>query len=372
MTWFTSILTFGGIFVGIWATIKYVILFELRIDNNTFRTLYELSLKEAKFILEEEFFSEKRQPVIYRAFCFFKNQPWFYLTHGERLLQAGFNGKDQISYVICARWNFHKLKIFLQSNLPCLQLEYFGIPIRVANPWFTDKIGSIKEANYPIQAESFWKDLDEDIQLVVDGKISKASAIFYGEPGNGKSSLVKYLAVKYKLPIVILTFVPEYTNMEIMYMFSQISENCIVLLEDFDNYFDKRKCIIGESNSGSNNVGIKFTFDSILNCLDGVYNNYKKTVFIMTVNDIEKVDVALKNRPSRFKHLMNFDNPDFELRFKIIPYWAEETSGLNLDQIFRMKEFKEKGLSLSSSLLKIKIEKQIEDMEKKDLNMPYI
>ena len=47
MTWFTSILTFGGIFVGIWATIKYVILFELRIDNNTFRTLYELSLKEA-------------------------------------------------------------------------------------------------------------------------------------------------------------------------------------------------------------------------------------------------------------------------------------------------------------------------------------
>lgn len=75
MTWFTSILTFGGIFVGIWATIKYVILFELRIDNNTFRTLYELSLKEAKFVLEEEFFSEKRQPIIYRAFCFFKNQP---------------------------------------------------------------------------------------------------------------------------------------------------------------------------------------------------------------------------------------------------------------------------------------------------------
>jgi hypothetical protein len=37
-----------------------------------------------------------------------------------------------------------------------------------------------------------------------------------------------------------------------------------------------------------------------------------------------------------------------------------------------MKEFKEKRLSLSSSLLKIKIEKQIEDMENKDLNMPYI
>jgi len=372
MPWITTILTLGGVLVGIWATIKYVILYELRIDNNTFRILYELSLRESRFVLEEEFFTEKRHPVIFRALCFFKNQPWFYLTHGERLLQAGFHGKDQVSYITCTRWNSKKIKCLLNLKLPNLQLEHFGIPIRIANPWYTDKIGSIKESFDPVQPCSFWKDLDEEIKLVIDGKISKTSAIFYGEPGNGKTSLIKYFAVKYKLPIVILTFVPEYTNMDIMYMFSQINENCIVLLEDFDNYFDQRKCIIGESNSGSNNMGIKFTFDSILNCLDGVYNNYKKTVFIMTANDIEKVDPALKNRPSRFKYLMKFDNPNTELRYNLISDWAYETNGLNLDQIFRIKEYKEKGMSLEESLSKIKIEKIKVEEQKNNLNGPFI
>ena len=375
MQWITAILTLGGVLVGIWATIKYVILFELRIDNNTFRILYELSLKERRFVLEEEFFTEKRHPVIFRALCFFENQPWFYLTHGERLLQAGFHGKDQVSYITCTRWNSKKIKKLLIVKLPSLQLEHFGVPIRVANPWFTDKIGSIRESYEPTQPYKFWKDLDEEIQLVVDGKISKTSAIFYGEPGNGKSSLIKYFAIKYKLPIVILTFVPEYTNMDIMYMFSQISESCIVLLEDFDNYFDKRKCIIGESNSGSNNMGIKFTFDSILNCLDGVYNNYKKTIFIMTANDINKIDVALKNRPSRFKYLMEFSNPNTEARYEMIGDWAYDSNKLNLDQLFRIKEYKEKGFSLEDSLAKIKIEQtesENEEAIKKTTGAPYI
>jgi ATP-dependent 26S proteasome regulatory subunit len=119
-------------------------------------------------------------------------------------------------------------------------------------------------------------------------------------------------------------------------------------------------------------MGIKFTFDSILNCLDGVYNNYKKTIFIMTANDIEKIDTALKNRPSRFKFLMEFDNPSTEIRYNLINDWAYETSGFNLDQIFKMKQLKESGLNLEQSLSKMNIEKQIVEEVKKDLNAPYI
>jgi AAA+ superfamily predicted ATPase len=142
-------------------------------------------------------------------------------------------------------------------------------------------------------------------------------------------------------------------------MFTQINSPCIVLLEDFDNYFDGRKCIIGGSISGTNNTNIKFTFDVILNCLDGVYNTYEGVTFIMTANDIDKIDTALKNRPSRFKYVRKFDNPDDQTRTKLIGDWSGKTNGLNIDQIMRLKECQENGLDLETSILKLELEKKI-------------
>jgi len=117
-------------------------------------------------------------------------------------------------------------------------------------------------------------------------------------------------------------------------IFAQIPKGCIVLFEDFDNYFDKRKCIIGGDNKS-----IKFTFDIILNGLDGAYTTQENVVFIMTVNDLEKVDDALKNRPSRFKYVKHFENPSLEVRMKLLPKdIALDSEGCNLDQVFKLKE----------------------------------
>jgi hypothetical protein len=72
----------------------------------------------------------------------------------------------------------------------------------------------------------------------------------------------------------------------------------------------------------------------------------------MTVNDINKVDDALKNRPSRFKFTRHFDNPNIEIRKKILPEdWVQETNGYNLDQIFRLKEYYDNGKDLNKSKL---------------------
>ena len=358
MNWIAPILAFSGIFVGLWAFIKYIILIEIRIDNNTFRTLYDITKDKRKFIIYEEFFTEQRHPVTYKSFCTFDDCPWFFINHSERLLQAGFQGKDLITVIVCLRWKSNKLKKFLKDNLQQLQIKLFGVPVRIATPWNTDKIGCIKNANVPILDENLWRDFDDEISIVLENG-GKTGAILYGDPGNGKTSYVKYLAIKYNLPITIITFVPEFTNIDIMYMFSQIAPNTIVLLADFDNYFDKRKCIIGEGNNGSNNMGIKFTFDAILNCLDGVYNTYEKVIFIMTANEINKIDDAIKNRPSRFKYVKFFQKPNHELRYKIIEDWANDTNDLNLDQIFRLKEFKQQGFNLSESKKKLDIKEDV-------------
>lgn len=351
MTTITALVTVLASGFGVWALFKYIILTEMRIDANTFKTLHELCKNERNIVLQEEFVvDESRHPNIWNVICIFKDAPWFYLSHSERLLTAGFEGKDYITTVICFRWKRKEVRNFLSVRLKAMQ-NIIGVPVVLMTPHYFDRIGTLKETlRLPIVDESLWKDFESEVAEVAEEKRQKTSALLYGPPGNGKTSLVKYLAIKHRLPIMIVTFSPDWSNHHLLLLFSQIPKKCIVLLEDFDNYFDGRKCILGSEN-------IKFTFDIILNGLDGVYNTYEHVVFIMTVNDINKVDPALRNRPSRFKYTRCFDNPPLSVRQKILlPHWAEMSDGLNLDQVFRMKEYYDLGLDYNASLKRLEKE----------------
>lgn len=333
----STILTIFASLFGVWAFIKYVILIEMRVDSNTYKTIYDLCSNDRKIILYEEFVSEQnRHPGTYVAFCFFKNAPCFFLNHHERLMQAGWNNKDHVTVITCFRWKYDSLKNFLRTKLKEMQLFSLGVPVQLILPYEADKIGALKETfPEPILDESLWKDFEQEVADVVDEKRKKTSALLYGEPGNGKSFFIKYLATKYRLPIMIFTLNPDWSNHDLLLMFSQIPKKCIVLFEDFDNYFDKRTCIIGGDNKN-----IKFTFDIILNGLDGAYTTHENVVFIMTANDINKIDDALKNRPSRFKFVKHFSNPSEAVRKRILSENLLEISeGKTLDQIFKIKEY---------------------------------
>jgi hypothetical protein len=355
------LLTFFGVFVGIWAVFKYLILIEMRLDATTYKTLWEMCKSERKFLVREEFVGESKPPVMYAAFCFFKEAPWFYLNHSERLLTAGWQGKDTVTVATCFRWRYKKLKHFLGTRLREMQLLKLGVPVELLTPHYTDRIGALKKVTpRPLLETDAWEDIENEVAQVAAGTRERVGALLYGPPGNGKSYFIKYLATKYQMSIKIITFSPEFTNHDVMMMFSQITPNSIVLFEDFDNYFDGRTCILGSGNNG-----IKFTFDIILNCLDGAYSTYEKVVFVMTVNEINKVDHALKNRPSRLKYVREFSNPSMAIRQKILPaLWVEGTEGLNLDQLMRMKEFHGEGLSLEDSLKKLEKKVKDSDIEK--------
>lgn len=345
MSWLGWIGVLFGIFASVWVFFRYIVTVTVRLDARTFKTLYELAKEygHRRFILTEEFITEAKYPVDYKSLCWFPHAPWFYLDHGERLLTAGWHGKDSITNLTVFRWNYRKVKIYLNTKIKELQLASLGVSVEVITPNYTDMIGLIK-TNPPTPAlnPKLWRDIEQEAADVFEGRKQRSGALIYGPPGNNKTFFVKYLATKYRVPIKIITFTPDFSNFDVMLIFSQIAGPCIVLFEDFDNYFHGRKCVLG-----SDNKSIKFTFDVILNGLDGVYNTYEQAFFIMTVNDIAKVDAALKNRPSRFKFLREFANPDLETRRTLLPVeWAENSDGLNLDQIFRLKEFHEQGLSL--------------------------
>jgi hypothetical protein len=324
-------------FFGTFAFFKYVLLIEMRVDANVYKTLYDLCKDDRKVMIYEELVSENRHPVSYVAFCFFRDSPWFFINHSERLMQAGFNEKDHVTTITCFRWRYTRLKDFIRLKMAQMQLCTLGVPVQLMLPYGADKIGSLKEVfGEPAVKADLWKDFEEEVLEVSDGNRRKTSALLYGPPGNGKTHLIKYLATKHKLPIMIFTLSPDWTNHDLLLIFSQIPKRCIVLFEDFDNYFDGRNCILGGDNKN-----IKFTFDIILNGLDGVYTTHENVVFIMTVNDIGKVDEALKNRPSRFKFVREFGNPDMEVRTRILgPENAADSDGMSLDQVFRMAEMR--------------------------------
>lgn len=345
MNWLGWIGAFFGLFAGVWVILRYMATVTVRLEANTFKTIYELA-KDAdykKFVIQEEVVGESKYPIDFKALCRFPQAPWFYVQHGERLMTAGWVSKDSLTHLTCFRWNYGRMKEYLTKKVEELQLERLGISVEIITPNYTDKIGIVKTATpEPALHRKHWEDIAADADDVFSGRKLKSGALLYGPPGNNKTFFIKYLATKYRVPIKLITFVPAFTNIDIMFIFSQIPKRCIVLFEDFDNYFDGRTCIIGNENHS-----VQFTFDMILNGLDGVYNTYEQVFFAMTVNDINKVDWALKNRPSRFKYLRLFSNPELETRQKYLPgEWADASEGMNLDQIFRLKEFHAQGLSL--------------------------
>ncbi len=138
----------------------------------------------------------------------------------------------------------------------------------------------------------------------------KRGWLLYGPPGTGKTALARAFAEDLDLPIYFFSLA-QMSNNELItsWQTMQLNIPCIALIEDIDNVFDKRKNIAqnamsftnmfgsDDKNSGDgpqngSSVRMPLTFDTLLNCIDGV--DKSNGVFtIITTNDISKIDPAI-------------------------------------------------------------------------------
>lgn len=314
------------VFVSVWAVLKYIILGTYKIDNDTSKRLIEAIEARANFkwLLANECVTEPRYPDVYEAFVSIEGVV-FYISRNERLLTAGWKGKEETTQVSFARWNRKKILNILKSK----SLNSRTIPVMALSPHGTDRLGELSADPQSISVLDNCADIEVEVQEVADGMKMKTGMLLYGPPGNGKTQFIKHLSRKHSLPIYVVYLNPEYNNYDMAMMFASVPRRCIVLMEDFDNYFDGRECIM-------KNDQVKFTFDAFINALDGVHNDYRQVIFAMTANDISKIDQSLTKRPSRFKFVREFGPPSDEVRAAILkdPIKTEKTRGLSLDQVF--------------------------------------
>lgn len=326
-----SLLGFLGVlgtsFVSLWAIIKYILLGTYRLSGDTSKRLIDKIQKDASWtwVLAGEYAEAPRYPNVFET-AVVMNRTLFFFSRNERLMTAGWKGKEDLSTITFLRWQKRRIDLLLKEGC-----NDNTIPISALSVGSHDKLGDLEPdptAQVFLNSGTF-EDMEKEVAQVSEGSMRKTGLLLHGSPGNGKTQFVKYLARKYSLPVYVVYLRPDYDNYDIARMFSEIPRRCIVLLEDFDNYFSGRECIM-------KNDQVRFTFDSVINALDGVHNDYRGVVFIMTANDIDKIDDAIKSRPSRFKFVRKFDMPNEELRQRILrdEDLVRLTHGKSLDAVF--------------------------------------
>ena len=298
-----------------------------KVDGDTGQRLAGRIIREASWVweLNRQFVQEPRSPESYEALVLMRGVLMFF-SRSEKLMTAGWQAKEVITTVYFPRWHRGSVDRLLKDE------DCAAIPISALMPNNREKLGEIyPDADPPLYLNAgSYEDIERDVAEVAAGRLAKTGCLLWGAPGNGKTQFAKYLSKKYKLPINVVYLNPSYDNYLVARMFADVPPRCIVLLEDFDNYFDGRTCIM-------KNDEVRFTFDSFINALDGIHNDYRGVVFIMTANDISKVDPSVKCRPSRFKHVREFVGPNWETRMRVLgdERLAFETDGSSLDDVFK-------------------------------------
>jgi hypothetical protein len=325
----------AGSVATIFAVVRGIFMREIRINKEEATMLLDLIKEWGRIFIMQGEATDEKFPSTYDALCWLKGVP-FRFTIEERMLRAGWASTDSIPRVTVFRWQANKLLTWARSRPKDIE----KIPIYILGRWDAERVGQLtipEDLSKPYMELADYISLENDVAKIATKKYPgmRTGTLLHGPPGNGKSYLVRYLALKYKLPIYIIILTPEYTNIDLVSMFRHLEGPAIALFEDFDNYFDKRKCTLQDS---------KFTFDAILNVLDGTYATLDNVIVTMTANDIQRIDEALKLRPGRLKHVLEVSNPSTEVRAQVfadrpdVEVLTHAHKGKNLDELLSIRD----------------------------------
>lgn len=117
-----------------------------------------------------------------------------------------------------------------------------------------------------------------------------------GLKGTGKSVLAKMIAKKSGLPVLIVS--DAFVDTNFINFISNIQQECIILLDEYEKIY-----------KGSDQ-------EKLLSILDGSFPS--KMLFLLTINDITRMNENMLNRPGRIHYIRQYDGLDMNLIIEIL------------------------------------------------------
>ena len=160
--------------------------------------------------------------------------------------------------------------------------------------------------------------------------------LFWGPPGNGKTATIRVMASHPHIrPYSLDLSNMEEKSADVVRLFEKAAENtpALVILEDLDRAFP---------NEGKRTKERTVSFQTLLNCLDGV-GTQPGVIVVATANDPTCLDAAILKRPGRFDRVVQFRNPDPDLRRQYYKRFSRILSG----ELFEIVIEKTEGFSFA-------------------------
>ena len=191
------------------------------------------------------------------------------------------------------------------------------------------KIDFSKEDS-PILNDNIKETLKKEIKAFIDKEelykemnlTYKRGILLHGGAGNGKTCFIKSIAHEMREEAIVI--ITENINEEINYIESFLAD------DDYNKYL---KIIVFEDIDGFH-PSIR---SKMLNFLDGA-NKMHKVLFIATTNFPEKLDIAIKNRPSRFDDIKNIGLPNEQTRKRLLLKYFPNTKKELLEKAIRKSD----------------------------------
>lgn len=166
----------------------------------------------------------------------------------------------------------------------------------------TDMVKAYANVQFWVQQEQWYRERSIPWKL---------NLLFKGAPGNGKTVFASALAESFNMPVICFDLA-SLTNEEFRRYWNEAAQRvpAMILLEDFDSAFEGRENVATRDRNYA-----ALTFDTILNCMDGV-SRTDGLLVVITTNKPETLDPALAasggtvSRPGRVDMIIDFGPPD--------------------------------------------------------------
>jgi len=228
------------------------------------------------------------------------------------LFHKGNQNEDEVSFFIVVSDNNYESYVQFRNQFDdwVMQRDRSNLHIRVVDG---DDIPYTKDATWedlflPEDLKSEIKDLVETFLVSKDfyqkSKIPwKRGILLFGQPGNGKTSLIRTIISEYNFKPV--TFVPGASPDALREAFSYAEEQSpsLLYIEDLDSLFE----------SG-------LDISTFLNLLDGI-SAKNGLLVIATANNVKKLQGNITRRPSRFDRKFEIPLPNEEMAHIYLKRW---------------------------------------------------